>query len=78
MDDSEDFLNKKYYNLTLAYINLGMTSNASKKVKDAEMYFFKALQICKNPKYNINKDLEITILNELPGYIIIKRNMIRR
>lgn len=64
MDENEDFLNKKYHNLTLAYINLGMLSNASKNVKDAEMYLFKALQICKNPKYNINKDLEITLLNE--------------
>ncbi len=64
MDDSEDFLNKKYHNLTLAYINLGMTSNASKNVKDAEMYFLKALQICRNPKYTVGKDLEVTTLNE--------------
>ncbi|MCT3897594.1 helix-turn-helix transcriptional regulator [Elizabethkingia anophelis] len=64
MDDSEDFLNKKYHNLTLGYINLGMTSIASKKVKDAEMYFFKALQICKNTKYHVGKDLEVTTLNE--------------
>lgn len=64
MDNSEDFLNKKYHNLTLAYINLGMTSIASKKIKDAEMYFLKALQICKSPKYIVGKDLEVTTLNE--------------
>ncbi|AZA54013.1 hypothetical protein EG348_13895 [Chryseobacterium sp. G0201] len=64
IDDSEDFLNKKYYNLTLGYINLGMTSIASKKIKDAEMYFFKALKICKNPKYHVGKDLEAATLNE--------------
>ncbi|MDV7699303.1 tetratricopeptide repeat protein [Chryseobacterium soli] len=64
MDDSKEFLNKKYYTLALSYINLGKTSVATHHIKDAETYFSKALEISRNKKYLINKDLEITTLNE--------------
>ncbi|AZA54001.1 tetratricopeptide repeat protein [Chryseobacterium sp. G0201] len=62
MYNSNDYAVKKGFTLALTYINLGMTSNASKKTKEAEEYFSKALAICK--KDNRNKNLKVTVLNE--------------
>lgn len=62
VDNSSDYAVKKNHTLALTYMNLGMTSNASKKTKEAEGYFSKALEICK--RGNLNKNLEVTILNE--------------
>lgn len=62
VDNSSDYSVKKDHTLALTYINLGMTSNASQKTKQAEEYFSKALAICK--KDNRNKNLEVTVLNE--------------
>lgn len=64
VDDHKDFINKKHHTLTLAYINLGMTSNALHNTRDAEMYFSRALDLCRNERYTIGKDLEVTALNE--------------
>ena len=62
VDNSKDYSIKKNHTLALTYINLGMTSNASQKTKEAEDYFLKALEICK--KDDRNKNLEVTVLNE--------------
>lgn len=64
IDDSQAYLSKKYTTLTLAYINLGMTSSALHHIKDAEIYFSKAVGISQVKKYNVNKDMEVTVLNE--------------
>ncbi|EJL75820.1 AraC family transcriptional regulator [Chryseobacterium populi] len=64
VDDHKDFINKKHHTLALAYINLGMTSNALHHTRDAEMYFSKALDLCRSEKYTIGKDLEVMVLNE--------------
>lgn len=62
--NSKDFTSRKYHLLALSYMNLGMTSVASQRIKDAENYFRKALKIANNEQYNIPKDLNITVLNE--------------
>lgn len=62
VDHSSDYAIKKNHTLALTYINLGMTSNASQKTKEAEEYFRKAYDICKVD--NRNKNLEVTVLNE--------------
>ncbi|MDP9956218.1 AraC-like DNA-binding protein [Epilithonimonas hungarica] len=64
MDNDKKDINRKYYILSHAYINLGKSSSATRHFKDAEIYFSKALGICKNKEYNVNKVLEITVLNE--------------
>lgn len=64
IDNSEDFLNRKYGVLAIAYLNLGKTSVASQKIKDAEIYFSKSLEISQNKKYVIDKNLETTVYNE--------------
>lgn len=64
LDENKDFINKKYFTITLSYINLGKTSVALHRTKDAEIYFEKALEICQNKKYVVGKDLEVTVLNE--------------
>lgn len=64
INNSEDYLNKKYFTLALAYINLGKTSSQSQRFEDAENYFRKALEICRNKKYSINDNLKIAVLNE--------------
>lgn len=74
IDDNNDYINKKYLALTLAYINLGMTSNASHRIKDAEIYFSKALAICQNKKYNVNLDLEVKTLNEFAWLYYDQKN----
>ncbi|MGC5744432.1 tetratricopeptide repeat protein [Chryseobacterium sp. NFX27] len=64
INDSSDFSNKKNHSLILAYINLGKTSIAKHKAKDAEVFFSKALELCQNKAYKPNKNLEIATLNE--------------
>lgn len=64
VNDSKDFRNKKNHSLILAYINLGKTSIAMHKEKDAESFFSKALELCQNKTYKSNKNLEISTLNE--------------
>jgi len=64
LEDNKEFINKKHYILALSYINLGKTSVAMNHIKNAETYFSNALEICRSKKYIINKDLEITALNE--------------
>ncbi|MPT31022.1 MAG: tetratricopeptide repeat protein [Chryseobacterium sp.] len=64
MDDNKEYIRKKYHTLALAYINLGKSSNVTARFKDAESYFSKALEICRNKNYQIKKGLEITVLNE--------------
>ncbi|MBB6369999.1 tetratricopeptide repeat protein [Chryseobacterium shigense] len=61
---SKDYMSKKYHLLALSYMNLGMTSVASKRINDAEDYFGKALKISQNEQYGVRKNLEVTILNE--------------
>lgn len=62
--DSKDFKSKKYHVLALSYINLGMSSIALNRIKDAENYFSKALETCQNKDYSVSKDLEVVTLNE--------------
>lgn len=62
--DSKDFTSKKYHLLALSYMNLGMTSVASHRIKDAENHFNKALKIAQNENYDVSKEVEVTILNE--------------
>jgi YesN/AraC family two-component response regulator len=62
--ESKDFISKKYHLLALSYMNLGMTSVASKRIHDAKGYFDKALKIAQNEHYGVSKNLEVTILNE--------------
>jgi len=64
VNDRKDFSNKKNHSLILAYINLGKTSVAMQKTKDAESFFSKALELCQNKTYKSNKNLEIATLNE--------------
>ncbi|UWX61825.1 helix-turn-helix domain-containing protein [Chryseobacterium oranimense] len=64
ISDNKDFISRKYDILALSYINLGMTSVASHHIKDAENYFFKALEISQNPDYGVPKRINITILSE--------------
>lgn len=61
---STDYQNKKYQNIALVYMNLGMTSVAKKNIKAAEKYLTKALNTCENKKYHINIRTYILILNE--------------
>ncbi|MCY0969705.1 helix-turn-helix domain-containing protein [Chryseobacterium wangxinyae] len=68
IQENKDFINKKYHNLALSYMNLGMMSVHINKTKDAEMYLSKSLEICRNNKYSMNKNLEITILNEFAWF----------
>ncbi|MBL1221024.1 tetratricopeptide repeat protein [Chryseobacterium sp. L7] len=62
--NSTEYISKKHHLLALSYMNLGMTSVASQRIKDAENYFRKALEIANNEQYKIPKDLNITVLNE--------------
>jgi AraC-like DNA-binding protein/Tfp pilus assembly protein PilF len=62
--DSKDFITKKNHLLALSYMNLGMTSVASKRINSAKNYFNKALEIIKNERYAVSKNLEVTVLNE--------------
>ncbi|MDR6485690.1 AraC-like DNA-binding protein [Chryseobacterium vietnamense] len=64
VNDSKDFSNKKNHSLILAYINLGKTSIAMRKAKDAEIFFSNALELCQNKTYKPNKNLEVATLNE--------------
>lgn len=62
--NNENFTSRKQALLTLCYINLGMTSVACNRIKDAEKYFDHALKIAQNEKYEIPKTLRVTILSE--------------
>lgn len=64
ISNDKDFISKKYHLLALSSVNLGMTSVASGRIKDAEDYFHKALEISQNESYAIPRNLNITILNE--------------
>lgn len=64
LDNSKDFIDKKYNTLALNYINLGMTNVVLQHAENAKTFFSKALDICQNKEYNINKDIETTLLNE--------------
>lgn len=64
LEENKDFINKKYFIITLCYINLGKTSVALQQAKDAELYFSRALEISENKKYIIGKDLKVTVPNE--------------
>lgn len=64
MGNTKDFMDRKYHLLALCHMNLGMTSVASNRIKDAENYFGKALEIAQNKTYPVSKNLEVTILNE--------------
>lgn len=64
ISENKDFISRKYHLLALSYINLGMTSVASHRIKDAENYFLKALKISQNPDYGVPKRINITILSE--------------
>jgi len=64
MGNNKNFKSKKHFLLVLSYMNLGMTSVASKRINDAENYFEKALKIARNKDYKVPKNLECTILNE--------------
>ncbi len=64
IQESKDYLDKKYQNLALAYMNLGMTSVAKEHPEIAEKYFTQALDICKNEKYEVNARTHILVLNE--------------
>ncbi|WP_449399049.1 tetratricopeptide repeat protein [Chryseobacterium wanjuense] len=62
--EDENFVTKKYHNLAISYMNLGMLAVATNRIKDAEMYLSKSLEISQNPKYLVNKNIEVTVLNE--------------
>ncbi|MCT2563896.1 AraC family transcriptional regulator [Chryseobacterium herbae] len=64
IENTKDFMARKYHLLALSNMNLGMTSVASNRIKDAENYFGKALEIAQNKTYPVSKNLEVTILNE--------------
>ncbi len=64
IDEDIKYTDKKYHTLALAYMNLGMTNVAKHRPKEAEMYFSKALKLCTDTQYKINKDLEVAVLNE--------------
>lgn len=64
IDEDKNFVTKKYYNLAVSYMNLGMLSVATNRIKDAEMYLSKSLEISQNEKYLVNKNIEVTVLNE--------------
>lgn len=64
IDDSKDFINKKYNRLAFNYINMAMTNAALKNFGESEYYLTKALDICKNKEYLISKRTEILIFNE--------------
>lgn len=64
IDENKYFINKKYFTIMLSYINLGKTSVAQNRPKDAEIYFSKALEISENKKYIINKELKVTVPTE--------------
>ncbi|MEJ5105653.1 AraC family transcriptional regulator [Chryseobacterium sp. MYb328] len=68
INDDENFASKRYHILALSYINLGKTSVASHRLKDAEIYFSKALKIFQNKENTSDKNLEVTIYNEFAWF----------
>ncbi|MDP9962248.1 tetratricopeptide repeat protein [Chryseobacterium lathyri] len=67
-------LNRKYYLISRAYMNLGMTSVAKGNPKQAEEYFTKALEICRNKNYLINIQTEVLVLNEFSWLYFDQKN----
>lgn len=74
IDNSKDYLNKKFFTIALAYINLGKSSAVMENFDLASNYFLKALEICQNKEYQINISLKIAAYNELSWLEFQKKN----
>lgn len=65
IDNSIEYLHKKYHLLAMSNINLGMTNSALGNFQVSEKYLLNALDICKNKKYSVGKRTEVLALSEL-------------
>ncbi|WP_426482940.1 tetratricopeptide repeat protein [Chryseobacterium sp. R2ACT005] len=74
MTSDKKNLNRKYYLISRAYMNLGMTSVAKGNLKQAEEHFTKALEICRNKNYSINIQTEVLVLNEFAWLYFDQKN----
>jgi AraC-like DNA-binding protein len=57
VDSSKKMAQKKNMQLSLVYLNLGCGNDQMKNPKEAEQYFYKALNICKKYKFTNNMPL---------------------